>query len=356
MKTVRLGELVELKYGKALPKAKRSGEGVPVVGSSGIVGYHKIGIIEGPVVVIGRKGSIGSVTFVESSCWPIDTAYYVSPRSSAVYPKWLFHLLRYLPLEKMNKSAAIPGLNRDDVYNLSVPDQPLDEQRRIARTLDRVANLMDAARSMIQRFSLLRDIELGNAFRNAEYEEVTLGEVAEWGSGGTPRRGNPEYFGDGTPWLSISDLNDGIVYEAKESLTPAGIDHSSAKVVPPGTVFIAMYGSIGKLGVAGKEMCTSQAIAFARPHSDALDRDYLFYYLLYQRPVLIGLGRGGTQSNIGQKDLKNLSIPLPPLEEQRRLCGKFNYIDSKKNDAVETLNRISGLFSALQYRAFRGEL
>lgn len=156
---------------------------------------------------------------------------------------------------------------------------------------------------------------------------VALGEVAEWGSGGTPKRGVAEYFGAGFPWLSIADLNDGVVHNAKESLTPAGIANSSAKVVPPGTLFIAMYGSIGKLGVASREMCTSQAIAFAKPHDDMVDRRYLFHYLLAQRRSLQSLGRGGTQMNIGQADLKAWPIPLPPVNEQRRIAVILDQAD-----------------------------
>lgn len=150
---------------------------------------------------------------------------------------------------------------------------------------------------------------------------ATLGRVADWGSGGTPKRGIAEYFGDGTPWVSIADLNDGVVDNAKESLTAAGIANSAAKIVPAGTIFIAMYGSIGKLGIAGREMCTSQAIAFAKPDFGVIDPRYLFHYLLAQRPALLARGRGGTQQNISQGDLKNWPIPVPILAEQRRIAA-----------------------------------
>jgi len=69
---------------------------------------------------------------------------------------------------------------------------------------------------------------------------MTLGEVAQWGSGGTPKRSESKYFGEGVPWLSIADLNDDVVTDAKESLTPLGVQNSSAKVVPAGTLLVAM--------------------------------------------------------------------------------------------------------------------
>lgn len=179
-----------------------------------------------------------------------------------------------------------------------------------------------------------------------------LADVAEWGSGGTPRRGVAKYFGEGTPWLSIADLNDGVVCEARESLTPAGIANSSAKVVPAGTVFVAMYGSIGKLGVAGREMCTSQAIAFAKPRTELVDRQYLFNYLLAQRSALQAVGRGGTQMNIGQGDLKAWPIPLPPLDEQRRIAAILDDADALRATRTQILTHLDALTRSIFHDMF----
>lgn len=168
----------------------------------------------------------------------------------------------------------------------------------------------------------------------SSWPTARLGEVARWGSGGTPPRDRTEFFGAGIPWLAISDLNDGIVDSAAEQLTMAGIQASSAKIVPPGAVLVAMYGSIGKLAIAGTAMCTSQAIAFAIPDPKHLYNRYLFHYLRSQRAQLTALGRGGTQKNIGQGILKKLSIPLPPLPEQRRIAAILDEADALASRAA----------------------
>lgn len=183
---------------------------------------------------------------------------------------------------------------------------------------------------------------------------AVLGEIAEWGSGGTPKRGIAEYFGPGTPWLSITDLNDGVVLDAKESLTPAGIANSSAKVVPPGTILVAMYGSIGKLGITGTEMATSQAIAFAQPKDDVVDRRFLFQYLLAQRPKLQAMGRGGTQMNIGQGDLKAWPILLPPLAEQRRIAAILDRADAIRAIRRQVLAKLDALVESIYRDMFEG--
>lgn len=176
------------------------------------------------------------------------------------------------------------------------------------------------------------------------WPQSTLGAVATWGSGGTPRRSVPEYFGPGVPWVSIADLNDGVVTGAKESLTSLGVKSSSAKVVPAGTLLVAMYGSIGKLGIAGTDLCTSQAIAFAKPDPGSIDLRYLFHYLRAQRPHLERAGRGGTQMNIGQADLKSWPIPLPPMGEQQRIAGILDRSDTlraRRHVAVASVHELS---------------
>lgn len=181
---------------------------------------------------------------------------------------------------------------------------------------------------------------------------VKLGDIARWGSGGTPKRSTPEFFGNGVPWLSIADLNDGLVTDAKESLSPSGIANSSAKVVPEGTILIAMYGSIGKLGIAGQRLCTSQAIAFAQPDESQVDPRYLFHFLLSERPRFQNRGRGGTQQNIGQGDLKEWPIPLPTIAEQRRIGEILDQADAIRAKRRRVLGHLDDLTQSIFHDMF----
>lgn len=85
---------------------------------------------------------------------------------------------------------------------------------------------------------------------------TTLGELALWGSGGTPRRSEPSYFQGDIPWVTISDLNDALVNRTHESISQLGLENSSAKLVATGSVMVALYGSIGKLGIAAQKLAT----------------------------------------------------------------------------------------------------
>ncbi len=172
---------------------------------------------------------------------------------------------------------------------------------------------------------------------------ATLNDIARWGSGGTPKKSEPCYYGGDIPWTVIGDLNDSVVTSCRDSITPLGLRESSCKLVEVGTVLIAMYGSIGKLGIAGTSMTTNQAIAFAKP---LIDRWFLFYYLSSQRPVLAGAGKGATQKNISQAVIKPWPIPIPPLTEQKRIVERIEEIFARL-DAVET--RLKSLLEKLNH-------
>ena len=154
--------------------------------------------------------------------------------------------------------------------------------------------------------------------------ECSLGDVGDWGSGGTPLRTKPEYYGGDIPWLVIGDLNDGLVTASATTITEEGLSNSPAKVVDEGTLLIAMYGSIGKLGVAGMRCATNQAIAFCRPYSDIVTGDYLFILLKSLRNELLLQGQGVAQQNISQKILKAHPVELPALAEQHRIVAKVD--------------------------------
>jgi restriction endonuclease S subunit len=146
--------------------------------------------------------------------------------------------------------------------------------------------------------------------------QATLNDVARWSSGGTPRRSNPEFFGGEIPWVVIGDLQDGPVADSTIHITDRGLRASAAKWVPPGSVMLAMYGSIGKLGIASCPLTTNQAIAFAVADDSLVSNKYLFWYLRSARDELMRAGKGGTQRNISQTVIKSFPIPLAPRNEQ----------------------------------------
>jgi type I restriction enzyme S subunit len=190
--------------------------------------------------------------------------------------------------------------------------------------------------------------------------EVTFDDIAKWGSGGTPKSGVKEYYNGDIPWLIIGDLNDGYVSNSEKKITQLGLSSSSAHIVEPNSVLVAMYGSIGKLGINKIPVATNQAIAFTAFLPSGLLNTYLFYYLLCMRPSLHSVGKGGTQKNISQTVLKVVPFPLSPLNEQRRIVAKIEELFSEVDAGVASLKTARaqlGVYrQSLLKQAFEGKL
>ena len=140
---IRFGEIYELAYGKSLTKTARNTDGqYPVYGSNGIVGHHDAFLVKGPALVVGRKGAAGAVSFSTKPCWPIDTTYYIRD-SEHIDIRFSFYLLTSLRLNQFDRSTAIPGLNRDDAYDLVVRLPPYQEQHRIVAKIEELFSELD---------------------------------------------------------------------------------------------------------------------------------------------------------------------------------------------------------------------
>lgn len=121
-------DILDLAYGKGLPERQRTQGLYPVVGSNGRIDSHADYLVAGPGIVVGRKGTIGRLTWIEDNFWPIDTTFYVIPRRDVFAYEYVYHVLGGLDLENRNTDSAVPGLNRNEVYRLPVilpPDEVL---------------------------------------------------------------------------------------------------------------------------------------------------------------------------------------------------------------------------------------
>ncbi len=187
-----------------------------------------------------------------------------------------------------------------------------------------------------------------------------LGNVARWGSGGTPSRKTPQYYDGSIPWIKSGELNDDYVFDSEEKITEEAIKKSSAKLYPPNTVVIAMYGAtIGKTAILGVQATTNQACACAVCR-DFLDYRFLFNYARSQKDAFIKKGKGGAQPNISQEVIKPYPFPLPPLAEQERIVALVERLFARLDEAAEivreTLEQIDLAKKSLLAQAFRGTL
>ena len=190
-----------------------------------------------------------------------------------------------------------------------------------------------------------------------------MGAIGDWGSGSTPQRGNTSYYGGDILWLKTGELNNDVVYDTSEKITPKALEECSLRLNKTGDVLIAMYGAtIGKVAIAGKEMTTNQACCGCTPI--LIYNYFLFYYLMASRLDFIKKGEGGAQPNISRDKLVHHIIPLPPIAEQHRIVEKIStvlpYIDKyeKSQAALDKLNAeiVDKLKKSILQEAIQGKL
>jgi len=169
------------------------------------------------------------------------------------------------------------------------------------------------------------------------FEQVSIGEFCETGSGGTPSRQKAaEYFGGTIPWVKSGELRENIITSTEESITDIGLKESSAKLLPRNTLLVALYGAtVGRIGVLGIEAATNQAVCYIIPDERRVNRQYLFYALRVQVPFWLSKRVGGGQPNISQGIIKQTKIPLPPLPEQRRIADILDKADAIRRKRQE---------------------
>ncbi len=151
----RLGKVAELNYGKALKKEERRDGPFPVFGSSGQVGNHECSLTQGPGIIVGRKGNVGSVFWCDDDFFVIDTAYFVTSRLPL---RFLYYLLPSLNF--INSDAAVPGLSRNQAYSLEVVVPPDDVLRLFCNQADIIEVQAIVLKRQIANLRRTRDLLL----------------------------------------------------------------------------------------------------------------------------------------------------------------------------------------------------
>lgn len=357
---VQLGEVCEFRYGKSLPAGQRSGAGYPVYGSNGQVGRHDEALTAGPTIVVGRKGSFGEVCFSSGPSWPIDTAYYVEETSSKADLRWLFHLLGMLPLKDLNRAAAIPGLNREDAYDLTVLLPPIEEQRRIAAVLDAADALRAKRRQALAKLDTLPQAIFLEMFGEGSRSELArpLGDVADLVTGNTPPRRDPENYGGGIEWVKSDNISDsGAVSTAAERLSEQG--ERKGRTAPAGsTLIVCIAGSpssIGRCGLLDRRAAFNQQITAATPHAE-VSPEFLFHSLRASRRDIQRSSTSSMKGMVSKSALADVPVVVPDQAWQRTFEQRAVVARRCLVRATESSTKIDALFASLQQRAFRGEL
>lgn len=276
-------------------------------------------------------------------------------------------LMRYLMFTKdrlivpLMTGAANMSISIERLATVPIDFPTLVEQERIVKLLDEAAELQ-GLRAQADHYTgtcipaVFHEMFGDPAVNPRSWPVKQLGEVAQTTSGGTPNRELPNFFGGGIPWVKSGELHDYEVTSSEETLTQDGLENSSAKLMPPGTILLALYGAtVGAVSKLSIEAATNQAVCCITPQP-IVNVDYLICTLRLLTPRLLSQRVGGAQPNLSQGIVRTLSLPLPPLPLQQEFAKRVAVIREMEAVQVASRRRLDDLFQSLLYHAFAGEL
>ena len=166
---------------------------------------------------------------------------------------------------------------------------------------------------------------------------IPLGAICETTSGGTPSRAIPQYYHGDIPWIKSGELDNAVIFGSEEHISNDAILASSAKVLPVGTLLLAMYGAtVGKMSILGIRAATNQAICGIL-QSPFLENKFLYYFLQYSRNELLDMRAGAAQPNISQNKVRNLIIPIISRLHQKLIIQKIEELFSEIDKGIESI-------------------
>ncbi len=163
-----------------------------------------------------------------------------------------------------------------------------------------------------------------------EWEAKRLGEIASISAGGTPSRTDARYWNGDIPWVTTSEVDSYTINHTEQFITKEGLKNSAAKLLPPGTLLMALYGqgkTRGKVGVLGIEAATNQACAAISLNRSVCPK-FIFHFLASQYEVIRNLSNTGNQENLNGQIVKSIVILLPPEREQRAIAEALGDVDA----------------------------
>lgn len=267
--------------------------------------------------------------------------------------KYLFYALNNVKIPNTGYNRHFKWLKESSI-NLS----DRKEQKRIAGRLDKVQELIALQKEQLKKLDDLiksRFIGLfGNPITNPKgWPLKRMGDLFKITSGGTPSRKHSEYFENGDiPWVKTGDLNTPYLTFTDEYITELGVQKSTAKIFPKGTVLLAMYGAtIGAVSILDIEAATNQACAAFLP-IDSILPIYLYSFLFLQKKRFVSLGVGGAQPNISGEILKREKILCPPLKLQTEFADFVTKIEAQKGLLATRLSHLETLYKSLMQEYF----
>ncbi|MDH1882553.1 restriction endonuclease subunit S [Empedobacter sp. GD03797] len=188
-----------------------------------------------------------------------------------------------------------------------------------------------------------------------EWETKKLGEISSVSSGGTPSRANPLYWDGDIPWISTTLIDFNLIEKSEEYITQEGLENSSAKLFPIGTLLMAMYGqgkTRGKVAILNIEATTNQACGAIITNEEVLNSFFAFQNLVKRYDEIRDLSNQGSQENLSGGIIKGIKITFPKLSEQIKITSFLSLIDERIQTQNKIIEELKLLKNTIRYQLY----
>ncbi len=277
------------------------------------------------------------------------------------YAKYYFESQKFLRQigRITKKSVNQASFTVTALKELEIPLASIIVQRDISEKLKKVDWLVSLRKQQLAKLDELvkaRFVEMfGVVHDSVLYPYVPVKSFTSVVSGGTPNRNVSEFWNNGSiRWVKTTELQNNVICNTDEKITQAGLDNSSAKIIPPNTVLIAMYGqgkTRGMTGYTSIECATNQACACILP-CEQFNQNYLWRYMILSYDKLRDMAKGGNQPNLNIGIIKNFPVLKPPIELQNDFAAFVERVDQQKQAVQQSLEKLELMKKALMQEYF----
>ncbi|MGL2729718.1 restriction endonuclease subunit S [Helicobacter pylori] len=336
---VRLGDICEIVKGQQINKISLNNtDKYPVInGGIDFLGYTNKFNVSKNTIAISEGGTCGYVRFMTSDFWSGGHNYSLQKISNKVNNLCLYHILKSYEKDimKLGVGSGLKNIQLKALKDFEILLPPLDEQAAIANILSDVDHYLYSLDALILKkesvkkalsFELLSQRKRLKGFNQA-WQRVRLGDVAEIIGGGTPSTQITSFWNGSINWFTPTEI--GItkyVYKSQRTITPLGLKKSSAKLLPIGTILLTSRASIGDCAILKVVATTNQGFQSLIP-LEKINNEFLYYLILTLKNKLLELASGSTFLEVSPNKIKNLLIPLPPLNEQIAIANILSALD-----------------------------
>ena len=181
----------------------------------------------------------------------------------------------------------------------------------------------------------------------SEWKEYRLDEIGDIVSGGTPSTKNEDYYGNEIPWITPKDLSgydSKYISKGERSITKLGLEKSSAKLLPKGTILFSSRAPIGYVAIAQEDLCTNQGFKNIVCNPQVAHNEFIYYRMKLAKEELESVAGGSTFKEVSGKVMKEFKIKLPSIEQQKRIASILSSLDDKielNNELKKTLEEMA---------------